>query len=70
MTQKVTTYYLTDKNKILYETLRYNEGVLTKNTVQPRDLQSVQDKNELHETVMNYTECMHNAQRATKWKNI
>ena len=50
---------LTDEKEILAAKLGCNVGVLTKNTVQPMDLQSVIDKNELHETVMNDTDSMH-----------
>ena len=57
---------LTDEKEILSATIRYNVGVLTKNTVQPRDLQSIIDKNELHETVMNDTSSMHKEQLSGK----
>ena len=36
---------LTDEKEISYATLRYNVGVLTKNSVEPIDLKNVQDKN-------------------------
>ena len=40
---------LTDKKKILYATLRYYVGVLTKNSVEHIDLKNVEDENEMHE---------------------
>ena len=46
---------ITDENKILSTTLKYNIGVLTKNKVAEQDLPEVKSKNELHEQVMNDT---------------
>ena len=51
----VTEEIITDKNKILSTTLKYNIGVLTKNKVAEQDLPEVKSKNELHEQVMNDT---------------
>ena len=50
---------LTDEKEILYPKPRYNVGVLTKNSVQPIYLKDVQDKNEIHEQIMNSTESIH-----------
>ena len=50
---------LTDEKEILDATLRNNMGVLTKNSVQPIYLKNVQDKNEMHEKIMNDTKIMH-----------
>ena len=46
---------ITDENEILATTLKYTVGVLTKNNVQPMDLQSAIEKNTLHECVMRDT---------------
>ena len=50
--EPTTQSLLTDESGILKATLKYNVGVLTKNKVQPQDLKEVQDKNELHESIM------------------
>ena len=46
---------ITDGNEILATTLKYNIGVLTKNNVQPMDLQSAIEKNTIHESVLKDT---------------
>ena len=51
----VTEELITDENKILATTLKYNIGVLTKNKVATQDLPEVMKKNELHEKIMKDT---------------
>ena len=41
----------TDENEILASTLRYNVGVLTKNTVQPDDMEETKRKQDMHDKV-------------------
>ena len=50
--EPTTQDLLTDETKILEATLRYNVGVLTKNTVQPQDLKEVKNKQDLHDSIM------------------
>ena len=47
----VTEELITDKNKILATTLKYNIGVFTKNKVTEQDMREVICKNELHEKI-------------------
>ena len=47
-----TAELLTDENKILEATLKYNIGVLTKNKVAEQDLPEVEKKTEDHERIM------------------
>ena len=49
----VTNELITDENEILSTTLKYNIGVLTKNKVAEQDIPEVEEKNKLHEQVMN-----------------
>ena len=47
-----TEELITDENKILATTLKYNIGVLTKNKVATQDLPEVREKNIVHEDIM------------------
>ena len=51
----VTNELITDENKILATTLKYNIGVLTKNNVQQQDIPEAIEKITLHESVMKDT---------------
>ena len=51
----MTNELITNENEILSTTLKYNIGVLTKNKVAEQDLPEIEEKNKLHECVMNDT---------------
>ena len=50
--EPTTQDLLTDEKNILDATLKYNVGVLTKNKVQPQDLEETKNKQELHNQIM------------------
>ena len=50
--EPTTQDLLTDEKNILDATLKYNVGVLTKNKVQPQDLEATKNKQELHDKIM------------------
>ena len=51
----VTNELITDENKILATTLKYNIGVVTKNNIAQQDIAEAIEKKPLHKTVMNNT---------------